>query len=588
MLVFFSSKGSEVNNMHISMIEIRNFRGIDITLEKINNVVTVIGQNDSGKSNICAAILKVLDYNKRRIPLFESDSTNSNKKNIFIKIKLEIDDLTDEQLAQLHEVISEKDGKKYVYAQLTSTYNTDVLIYEDELLIGDMDLDYKEYNTTKQNPLDKVLSVIYINPTYDTKQETKHFFEYKEARHIEMDTHISPNIEETIEKLKENVKNDEALAEIINDINELGEFEKMFDGMKFELTPNIKLENIYKSLEISTLDSYGNVLNNIGDGKNKIFSMLLKEKTYEDDKKKIIIVEEPENHLYVLLQKHYISAIASFKPSQMIVTTHSPHVVDFEKTNQIIKIQRYFDSQNEVYRRKKFVYNVENEEFSKYGYLINVEIAEMMYYDMVLLIEGESEKYFYSYLLSQDPSFRNMVFNNNIGIFSVNGIAFKKIKELLEALGIKVYIKTDNDIFKVPSKSNLYYYAGITRCINYLDNEGKTKIKNILGIEDLSNIKNFQFANRNDKIKLIEENIDKLCDVFKESRILLSKHNLGFEKDFLDYIQYNENDYEEVIKNLKDAKLTNLHRFIIDRNIDIKINEVNKNSVLLGFINYDR
>lgn len=574
--------------MHISSIEIENFRGIDIKLEKINDIVTIIGQNDSGKSNICAAILKVLDYNKRRIPFFDSDSTNSNKKNIFIKIKLEIDDLTNEQLAQLHEVINEKDEKKYIYAQLTSTYNNEVLIYEDELLIGDMEMDYKEYNVTKQNPLDKVLSVIYINPTYDTKQETKHFFEYKEARHIEANTHISPNIEETIEKLKENVKNDDALAEIIKDINELGEFEKMFDGMKFELTPNIKLDNIYKSLEISTLDSYGNILNNIGDGKNKMFSMLLKEKTYDDDRKKIIIVEEPENHLYVLLQKHYISAIASFKPSQMIVTTHSPHVVDFEKTNQIIKIQRYFDDLDEIYRRKKFIYNVDNQEFAKYGYLINVEIAEMMYYDKVLLIEGESEKYFYSYLLSQDQNFRDIIFDNNIGIFSVNGIAFKKIKELLEALGIKVYIKTDNDIFSVPFNNDSYYYAGITRCISYLGDEGREKVKKILGIEDLSNSKNFRFTNKNEKLELIENNIDKLCGVVKENKILLSKHNLGFEKDFLDYIQYNEEDYDDIIKYLKDAKLTNLHKFIVDHSIDIKINEANKTSILLGFVENDK
>lgn len=574
--------------MHISSIEIENFRGIDIKLEKINDIVTIIGQNDSGKSNICAAILKVLDYNKRRVPFFDSDSTNNNKKNIFIKIKLEIDDLTNEQLAQLHEVINEKDGKKYIYAQLTSTYNNEVLIYEDELLIGDMEIDYKEYNVTKQNPLDKVLSVIYINPTYDTKQEIKHFFEYKEARHIETNTHISPNIEETIEKLKENVKNDDALAEIIKDINELGEFEKMFDGMKFELTPNIKLDNIYKSLEISTLDSYGNILNNIGDGKNKMFSMLLKEKTYDDDRKKIIIVEEPENHLYVLLQKHYISAIASFKPSQMIITTHSPHVVDFEKTNQIIKIQRYFDDLDEIYRRKKFIYNVDNQEFAKYGYLINVEIAEMMYYDKVLLIEGESEKYFYSYLLSQDQNFRDIIFGNNIGIFSVNGIAFKKIKELLEALGIKVYIKTDNDIFRVPFNNGSYYYAGITRCISYLGEEGREKVKKILEIEDLSNSKNFQFTNKSEKLELIENNIDKLCGVFKENRILLSKHNLGFEKDFLDYIQYNKENYDDIIKYLKDAKLTNLHKFIVANNIDIKINEANKTSILLGFVENDK
>ena len=123
---------------------------------------------------------------------------------------------------------------------------------------------------------------------------------------------------------------------------------------------------------------------------------------------------------------------------------------------------------------------------------------------------------------------------------------------------------------------------------SYLGDEGREKVKKILGIEDLSNSKNFRFTNKNEKLELIENNIDKLCGVFKENKILLSKHNLGFEKDFLDYIQYNEEDYDDIIKYLKDAKLTNLHKFIVDHSIDIKINEANKTSILLGFVENDK
>lgn len=570
--------------MHISFLEIKNFRGIDITIENINDIVTVIGQNDSGKSNICAAILKVLDYNKRRVPFQEVDSTMGNKEDIIINLKLVVDDLTNEQLALLHEVIHESENEKYVYVRLVSKYNSEVLIYEDELLIGDLEKDYREYNITKQNPIDKVLSVIYINPTYDTKSETRHFFEYKEAKHIEDNTKLSKQFEDSIKMLTDTVKNEEALAEILSDINDLGKFERMFDGMSFELTPNIHVDNIYKSLEITTLDSKGNLLNNIGDGKNKIFSMLLKEKTYNDDKKKIIIVEEPENHLYVLLQKYYIDSILSFNPSQMIVTTHSPHVVDFEKTNQILKIQRLYDEDADEFIRKVYTYNIDNEEFKKYGYLINVEISEMMYYDIVVLIEGESEKYFYSLLLSKDEKFKDYIFSNKIGIFSVNGIAFEKTKELLESLGITVYIKTDNDVFK--NSVGKYFYAGITRSIKYLSEDSKEKLMNILNFDSLES-KKFECAESAKNIKIIEESMEKICSLFKENNILFSKHNEGFEKDFLDYIRYSQEDYEEVIKKLKNAKLINLHEFILKNNIDITIDKNDSNSILLGFMKND-
>ena len=236
--------------MHISSIIIRNFRGLNIEIESINDVVTIIGQNDSGKSNICSAILKVLDYSKRRIAFTENDSTMCNREEIFIQIKLIIDDLTPEQIAQIHEVIHESDGIKYVYMQLTSKFNTDVLLYEDTLLIGDPEKDYKEYSDSKQNPIDKILSVIYINPTYDTKSETKRFFEYKEAKHIEDNKRISEEFENSLKLLGEKIKDEEALSDILNDINNLGEFEKMFEGISFELTPNIRTDNIYKSLII--------------------------------------------------------------------------------------------------------------------------------------------------------------------------------------------------------------------------------------------------------------------------------------------------------------------------------------------------
>jgi predicted ATP-dependent endonuclease of OLD family len=100
----------------------------------------------------------------------------------------------------------------------------------------------------------------------------------------------------------------------------------------------------------------------------------------------------------------------------------------------------------------------------------------MLYYNNVLLVEGESEKYFYNLLLIKDINFHKYIFEKRFGIFAVNGIAFEMIKKLLEALGVNVFIKTDNDIFKVQNTDETYRYAGLERCIKYLKTQSRSQI----------------------------------------------------------------------------------------------------------------
>ena len=158
------------------------------------------------------------------------------------------------------------------------------------------------------------------------------------------------------------------------------------------------------------------------------------------------------------------------------------------------------------------------------------------------------------------------------------------IKKLLEALGVNVFIKTDNDIFKVQNTEETYRYAGLERCIKYLNEQSKEKIKQLLGWDNL-NKERFRFDGENAKIKIIEEKISDIANIMRENNILISIHNDGFEKDFLDYIEYPQDKYKEAFEYLKKAKLKNLHEFICENDIDISINDNNKNSILLGFMN---
>ena len=70
--------------MHITFIKIKNFRGLDLCIDNLQTKFLIVGRNDTGKSNLCFAIRKVLDPAIRRIPFNENDSTNHNKENIEI------------------------------------------------------------------------------------------------------------------------------------------------------------------------------------------------------------------------------------------------------------------------------------------------------------------------------------------------------------------------------------------------------------------------------------------------------------------------------------------------------------------------
>ena len=566
--------------MLISSLKIKNYRGLDINIDTIEKVSIIIGQNDSGKTNICSAILKVLDYNKRRSPFVLTDSTNSNKEDIVIEIKLTADDLTNEQLALIGNYIHIDESGKYILVKLISKFNEDTLEYEDTLLYGNSEMDFEEVRLNTQTQLDKVLAIVYINPVYDIELSKKEFFKFKESDNKEKGIFFSDNIVQEISNLNTSIQNEKIVNQIQTEINEKGDFTELFEDLKFKVSPNIKEENIYKSLNVVAFDGDDNEYDNIGDGKNKIFSMILKSKIYNDSKQKIFIIEEPENHLYVLLQKVYISALLKMNPSQLIITTHSPYTIDLEKTNQIIKV-----AYNPIKKERKIYYfdEINNEDFKNFGYLINVEVAEMLYYNNVLLIEGDSEKYFYSLLMSKDIEFCNEINKKRFGIYAVDGIAFKTIKELLEKLGINVFIKTDNDIFKVPRREE-YRYAGLERCIQFLNDDAKEKLKKLLNVEELE----FRFTNIEKKLDVVENNIEDICNLLRENRIIFSHHNDGFEKDFIEYIKLNSNNTvtDEAIDFLKQAKLKNLHYFINEYNIDIKVNENNRNSVLLGFL-YD-
>ncbi len=559
--------------MHITFIKIKNFRGLDLCIDNLQTKFLIMGRNDTGKSNLCFAIRKVLDSAIRRIPFNENDSTNHNKENIEIEIKMIMNNITISQRSLIGKWLEPENDNEVLYVKLVAEYSQELMVYDEHLIFGN--IDKKTVATNITNELDKILDIIYIEPNYNYERNMNNYFSYQKKNNESHERTVSEEVLNQASKMNESISDDAIIKEMTASLNNNSEFEEIFEGISFKINSNIQVSNIYKSLEISFVDKAGNSIGNMGDGRIKTLSMLLKQLSYDDEKIKILIIEEPENHLYPLLQQTYSKLIESLKMNQFIFTSHSPYIVDFKKMEQIIRLIR--EGNLTTYRAM----NIEENTFAQFGYLMNREIGEMLFYDTVLLVEGVSEKYFYNTLAIKDKSFQKFLTRKKMGIFCVNGVDFFPVKKFLNGLGIQTYIKTDNDIFKVPYKP-LKRYAGIERVLNCLDKNGSNELTTILGVKEIDQ-DTFRFDEKLDSNADIECKMIEIQELFERYGIYLSIGHDGFEEDFLKFIGQSKIDNNDM-EYLKKAKLKNLHNYIIDGNISFEINDRNKSSILLRFM----
>ncbi len=563
--------------MHIKYIKIKNFRGIDIELDNLKSDFLIIGKNDSGKSNLCHAINKVLNYSVRKIPLEDSDSTNYNKENIEISIYFDFSKINPVNYSEIAKYVEQ--DEKILCVNYIGEYDQTISNYKEKIIFGQND--EFSFPASYSNPLDKILSFTYINANYNLEKSKKSFFKYTND-----DDLIKVDVTKQIKDLNEIINSDSDVAKLNRDLNKTN-FKEIFDDIRFEISSNIDVSNLYKSLDVIPKliieQNKNNSLKNIGDGKSKVLSLVLEYIKSNKDKENIFIIEEPENNMYPIMQRRFSQVISSLGLDQVIYTTHSPYIIDLKKTDQIIKLSPNSE-------KKFFSLNIKKSDFEELGEKIFPEFTEMFFYDKVILVEGWTEKYFYNQLEREDDNFSKYLYDTNAGVFCVYGIGFHRIKNMLENLGINVIIKTDNDIYKV-SRKQLKQYAGIKRVLECLPEDKKQKIKTILGKQDyheeLKELFNFSIEKNVDQN--IEENMKQILAIFKENSVIISENHDGFEGDFYDFIincNFDESivSKTDFIKISKDAKLKNLHSFIVKNGIKLKINNENITNSLVNFI----
>lgn len=236
-----------------------------------------------------------------------------------------------------------------------------------------------------------------------------------------------------------------------------------------------------------------------------------------EQKKKVVIIEEPESHLSHTKMYEMIRDIQTKidDTCQVFITTHNSFVANKLDLSKLILLE---NSQN-----KMNAFKLEEDDYVNafFGKVCHYPTLRMILAHAVILVEGPADEMVTTYSYYKDYNGRHP-FDDGIELIVVNGTAFKAYVHLMKNFKTKVAIVTDND---------------------GLD---EIALKKKRGIENLpNNIRLFCdfdiVKNRTLEPSFVHANRENLQDFSDYVRI--RKKNADTEEELIDYMLSNKTDW---------------------------------------------
>lgn len=458
--------------MRIKRLKVDGFRSlVDFEITFDESLTIIVGENDSGKTSLidCLKIitqgrsvtLDDLTYGKNQLTIsIEIDdsifnrvyerSNNSIREILFHELPTPAS--LDKILERLSSSQSNEPDKGYIFETarrfgLTVRANSNL----DTLKNGIIE---KIGNRTENLVIQNATFPRFNNIQLDGRQFENISDFFKEVFLKEKQSSIwQERIDEdsTIEDfVKDRISG--YSTKISQQLEELGILDKMRIFLR-DLT-DVKIELMYqpRNLNIETKVIFlenGNEINidNKGDGTKRRITMALlefkKEKSLvPGDDKTVYLLDEPDTHLHVKAQIDLVNTVEAFALSgnQVILTTHSPFIMNSVKPSQVRLLSRYRNNTSVVFLKENPLAITQSLRS------LGVENTHLFFSRQIVLVEGETEENFISsyYLARTQRTISSGLIKviNAQGIQNIPGFA----KAILELHGSeKVYVLYDND-----------------------------------------------------------------------------------------------------------------------------------------------
>ena len=449
----------------IKHIRVTNFRSLDNFSMNFNEGLNVIiGENDAGKTTLIDSI-KLL-FNKITI---DKDDFRDEEKEITIeletnesiyKMNVKSEDLkpnfkskpSKEKCDSIINEINSEEFEKMVEEEqreiLKKYCDTFGITYRSnskvETIVNKINLEVTEI--TENNVFIEQKQLNYPISFLGSKEfeNMNSFFEntfFKELKqniwyHKIGDKTIKHYLDLEINKFKEEVLSEENTEELYQT---LSEFLPQFKEIELDIQQESK---ITLNINVNLLNSKGQEisLEKMGDGTNRRTTMaLFKHKQDKDDL--CYIFDEPDTHLHIKAQLDIFRLFKDLTSNnkQVIITTHSPYLINEVNPNDIKLL--FLDSDN-----KSNIKVLSEETESDFLKDLGISNIDLFFTNKLVIVEGESEELFL-------PIFYEKIFGFPIahkfikivkaeGIYDISNFV-RVIKDTFPSTNI--FIMMDND-----------------------------------------------------------------------------------------------------------------------------------------------
>ena len=173
-------------------------------------------------------------------------------------------------------------------------------------------------------------------------------------------------------------------------------------------------------------------------------------RTIQPNTVNFFVIEEPEAHMHIQMQKvlvSYIETIFSSKKNlQGIITTHSTEIVKNVDVNDIKVIRSENNFMNRIVDLHQFI--IKNGEKEFYETFFKLNFADLIFSDAVIFYEGDAERMYFESLINRKNSKYSNLARQYLSYCQCGGAYAHKYFPLLNELRMTACVFTDIDYDK--------------------------------------------------------------------------------------------------------------------------------------------
>lgn len=421
----------------LKSIEIKGFRSFSQESSQrieMSPFTIIVGENDTGKSNILRAIQFALDplvdnitredFNIRQSPLRSGKIGDKKASQIVIKLHFTNPNklLPKKYLRKSYH----KNGDTF-FIKCTASGN-DKNSYKKEFHLNDKKID----SSSARLLFSKIK--YFITPSI---RDVNYLNELKKMLPVEKSSLITKAVHGFLHVIEQKIKIQER------------QIKKATDSEKAVIKPILDSEEVLKILDFDfsiVKDGIHVHLKNHGQG---MISKIILSRFLEQGRNFFVGIEEPEIHLHPNLMREiilYCEKIAK-KETQIIIVTHSPYFLNFISMKNILvcrKDEKYTKAYPLTDFSKDIAAKIEGDIF------LNRQKTEILFAKGVILVEGPYDRRVFTIIDSKE---KTHVFENGISLIDVGG---------MHSLGIyiELCIKSGIAWVAIGDRSAFYLEAG--------------------------------------------------------------------------------------------------------------------------------